>query len=128
MEVVQDTRCLFCNEKRQNHVKMDSESESEELLREPWQEKPGLKRTRTESVGESESERGEEIELSEVQVMCLRELGKKYEQVAVRHADASGGYIIENQQKENIMRCIRVNKRGLGATSEEQLDEGKTER
>ena len=26
------------------------------------------------------------------------------EQVAVRHADASGGYIIENQHEEKIMR------------------------
>ena len=41
-EVVRNTRCLFCMEKRQNHVRRNSESESEELLREPWQEKPGL--------------------------------------------------------------------------------------
>ena len=39
-EVVRDTRCLFCMDKRQNHVRMNSESESDELLREPWQEKP----------------------------------------------------------------------------------------
>ena len=54
---------------------------------------------------------------------------KNDEQVAVRHADAFGGYIIENQHEEKIMRGIRVNKRGSGATSEEQLDEWrKTER
>ena len=60
----------------------------------------------------------------------LEELGdKNVEQVAVRHADASGGYIVENQQEEKRMRGIRVNKRGSGATSEEQLDEWrKTER
>ena len=45
------------------------------------------------------------------------------EQVAVRHADASGGYITENQHKEKRMRGIRVNERGSGATSQEQLDE-----
>ena len=48
---------------------------------------------------------------------------KNDEQVAVRHADASGGYIIEDQHGKKIMRGIRVNKRGSGATSEEQLDE-----
>ena len=44
-----------------NHERMNSESESEGLLREPWQEKPGWKHTRTESLGESESERREEL-------------------------------------------------------------------
>ena len=54
---------------------------------------------------------------------------KNDEQVAVRHADASGGCIIENQHEEKRMRGIRVNKRGSGATSEEQLNEWrKTER
>ena len=54
---------------------------------------------------------------------------KNDEQVAVRHADASGGYIIENQHDEKRMRGIRVNKRISGETSEEQLDEWrKTER
>ena len=42
------------------------------------------------------------------------------EQVAVRHADASGGYIIENQHEEDRMRAIQVSTRGSEATSEEQ--------
>ena len=42
------------------------------------------------------------------------------EQVAVRHADASGVYIIENQHEENRMRDIQVSKRGSEAASEEQ--------
>ena len=41
---------------------------------------------------------------------------KDDEQVAVRHADASVGYIIENQHEEK-------SKRGSEATSEEQTDE-----
>ena len=45
---------------------------------------------------------------------------KDDEQVAVRHADASGGYIIENQHEEKRMRGIQVRRRGSGATSEEQ--------
>ena len=54
---------------------------------------------------------------------------KNDEHVAVRYADASGGYIMENQHEEKRMRGIRVNERGSGATSEEQLDEWrKTER
>ena len=57
LEVVGDTRCSFCVEKRQNHVRMYSESESEKLWREALQEKPGLKHTRTESLRESETEK-----------------------------------------------------------------------
>ena len=33
------------------------------------------------------------------------------EQVAVRHADASGGYIMENQHEEKRMRGIHVGKK-----------------
>ena len=54
---------------------------------------------------------------------------KDDEQVAVRHADASGGYITENQHEGKIQRDIQVYERGSGATSEEHLDEWrKTER
>ena len=35
---------------------------------------------------------------------------KNDEQVAIRHADASGGNIKENQHEEKIMRGIRVTK------------------
>ena len=44
------------------------------------------------------------------------------EQVAVRHADASGGDIIENQHEEDRMRDIHSGKRGSEAASEEQPD------
>ena len=44
------------------------------------------------------------------------------EQVAVRHADASGGYIVENQHQEEGMRDIQVSKRGSEAASEEEMD------
>ena len=44
------------------------------------------------------------------------------EQVAVRHADASGGDIRENQHEEDRMRDIQVSKRGLEAAGEEQPD------
>ena len=42
------------------------------------------------------------------------------EQVADQHADASGGYIIENQHEEDRMRNIQVSKGGSEAASEEQ--------
>ena len=58
---------------------------------------------RRESLRHSESERNDE-------------------QVAVRHADASGGYITENQHQEKRMRDIQVSKRGTKATNEEQSD------
>ena len=38
------------------------------------------------------------------------------------HADASGGYIMENQHEEDRMRDIPVSKRGSEAASEEQSD------
>ena len=44
------------------------------------------------------------------------------ERVAVRHADASGWDITENQHEEDRMRDIRVGKRGPEAASEEQPD------
>ena len=48
---------------------------------------------------------------------------KDDEQVAVRHADASGVYIIENQNEEKRMRDIQVSRRGSSeAASEEQSD------
>ena len=51
------------------------------------------------------------------------------EQVAVRHADASGAYIIDNQHKEKIMTDIQVSKKGSEAAREEQSDKWrKTER
>ena len=44
------------------------------------------------------------------------------EQIAVRHADASDGDIIENQHEEDRMRDIHVGKRGPEVAGEEQLD------
>ena len=44
------------------------------------------------------------------------------EQMAVRHANASGGGITENQHEENRMKDIHVGKRGSEAASEEQPD------
>ena len=51
------------------------------------------------------------------------ELGSRAdEQVAVRHADASGCDIKENHHDEDRMRDIHVGKRGSEAASEEQSD------
>ena len=51
------------------------------------------------------------------------ELGNRDdEQVAVRHADASGGYIIEDQHEEDRMRDIQVGNRGSETAGEEQPD------
>ena len=44
------------------------------------------------------------------------------EQVAVRHADASGVYITENQHEKKRKRDIQVNERESQATNEEQSD------
>ena len=49
---------------------------------------------------------------------------KDDERMAVRHADASGGDIIENQHDENRMRDIHVGKSG---SDDEQLDKSRFE-
>ena len=48
---------------------------------------------------------------------------KDDKQMAVRHSDASGGDIRENQHEEDRMRDIQVNERRSEATDEEQTDE-----
>ena len=50
------------------------------------------------------------------------------EQVTVRHADASGGDIRENQHEEDRMRDIQIGKRGPEAASEEQPDKLRQDR
>ena len=40
--------------------------------------------------------------------MLMEPRNRDDEQVAVRHVDASGGYIIENQHEEDRMRDIQV--------------------
>ena len=42
------------------------------------------------------------------------------ERVAVRHADASGGDIIENQHDEKLMRDIHIGRRGSETANEKQ--------
>ena len=54
--------------------------------------------------------------------MPVEPRNKDDERMAVRHADASGGDIMENQHDENRMRDIHVGKRGSDAADEEQLD------
>ena len=44
------------------------------------------------------------------------------EQVAVRHADASGADITENQHEEDRIRCIHVGKRGSEAAGQDHPD------
>ena len=58
--------------------------------------------------------------------MCLWNPGNRAdEQVAVRHADASGGDMRENQHEEDTMRDIHVGKRGPEAAGEEQPDKSR---
>ena len=72
---------------------------------------------RRESLRQSESKRGKELELRDAGDVP-EELGNRDdEQGEVRHADASGGYIIENQHRD-----VHVGKRGPEAAGEEQPD------
>ena len=74
----------------------------------------------------AETERVKErkkLELSEVQGDVPMEPGNRDdEQAAVRHADASGGDIRENQHEEDRLGDIHVGKRGSEAAGEEQPD------
>ena len=76
---------------------------------------------RIESLRQGESERRARIERGAGDVP--EEPGNRAdEQVAVRHADASGGDIRENQHEEDRMRDINVGKRGSEAAGEAQPD------
>ena len=72
-------------------------------------EKPGGSYARTESLRVSESERREELELSEVHWMCLRNPGINM----MSQADTSGGHIMENQQEKKRKRDIQANERKM---------------
>ena len=72
----------------------------------------------------AETERVKEMRLARVErgagdvlVECRN---RADEQVAVRHADASGGDFMENQHEEDRVRDIHVGKRGPEAAGEEQ--------
>ena len=55
-------------------------------------------------------------------VLMEMEPRNRDDEQAVRHADASGCDITENQHEENTMRDIHVGKRGSEAAGEKQLD------
>ena len=69
-------------------------------------------RIKTESLSESESKKGKEPEQSGAGDVPMEPGNRADEQVAVRHADASGGDIRENQHEEDRMRDIHVGERG----------------
>ena len=73
-EAVQDVQRVHRMEKRQSHIMTNAQSESERSLRERWQEKQGWMRTKTESPRQSEWKRGKELELIEVEGVCLVDL------------------------------------------------------
>ena len=79
-------------------------------------------RIKTESLRQSESKRNRaRVERGAEDVP--KEPGSRAdEQVAVRHADASGGDIRETQHEEDRMRDIQIGKRGSEAAGEVQLD------
>ena len=56
--------------------------------------------------------------------MLVEPGNKNDEQVAVLHADASGGYIVENQHEKKIMRHIRVNKKDQGQQAKNNWTNG----
>ena len=78
---------------------------------------------KTESLRQSECKERERARVERGSGDVRMEPRKKVdEQVAVRHADASGGDITENQHEENRMRDIHIGKRGSETADEEQLD------
>ena len=79
--------------------------------------------TKTESLRQSEPKERKRARVERgARDVPVEPWNRDDEQVAVRHADASGGDITENQHEENRMRDIRVGKRGSEAADEEQPD------
>ena len=70
----------------------------------------------------AETERVKERKRARIERGAAETGNRADEQVAVRHADASGGDITENQHEEDRKRDIHVGKRGPEAAGEEQLD------
>ena len=80
-------------------------------------------RTKTESLRHSESKREKSARVGRGTGDVPMEPGNRDdEEVAVRHADASGGDIRDNQHEGDRMRDIHVGKRGSEAASEDQPD------
>ena len=64
--------------------------------------------TKTESLRERVKERNRARVERGVWDVLMEPRNRDEEQMAVRHADAFGGYITENQHEDSIMRDIRV--------------------
>ena len=80
-------------------------------------------RTKTESLRQSESKRGKELELSEVQEMRLWNPGVELMSRSRFHMRTHLAVTSEKtQHEEDRMRDIHVGKRGLEAAGEEQPD------
>ena len=120
-------RCLFGKERRQNPREDVFRERIGKIIKRSLAGEARMK-TYKYRIAERRRVRGRRARIERGAGDVPEEPGSKNdEQVAVRRADAPGG--TENQHEEKIMRDIRVNKRGSGATSEEQLDEWrKTER
>ena len=80
-------------------------------MKEFYLEKQGSMQTKTESSRERVKERKRaQVERGAGDAFVERR-NRDEEQMAVRHADASGGDITENQHEENVMRDIHVGNR-----------------
>ena len=80
-------------------------------IRDFYLEKQGSMQTKTEALRERVKERKRaRVERGAGDVLT-EPRNRDEEQMAVRHADASGGDITENQHEENIMRDIHVGNR-----------------
>ena len=107
LEAGQDAQRLHRMEERQSHTTMNAERESERSLRKPC----GKSNAYKDRIAETERvKRGKELERGVAGVLVIPG-NRADEQVAVRHADASGGDIRENQHEEDRMRDIHIGKR-----------------
>ena len=80
-------------------------------------------RTKTESLRQSESKRGKELDVERgAGNVPVEPWNRADGQVAFRHADASGGNIKEYQHEEDRMRDIHIGKKRPEAAGEEQPD------
>ena len=123
-EAAQAAQRLRRMEKRQSHIMTNAESESERslivrtLTGKAWMDAYRDRIAETQRVKERKRARVERG----ARDVPMEPRNRADEQVAVRHADASGGDIRENQHEEDRRRDNHVGKRGSEAAGEEQPD------
>ena len=109
---------------RQSHIAMNAERELELIIERTLTGKARMNayKDRLAETERVEGRKRARVERGAGGYVPMEPGNRDDEQVAVRHADASGGDIRENQHEEDRVRDIHIGKRGPEAADEEQPD------